>query len=61
MTPEPEKEKPSLLLKPVRPVGITGYGAYIPQYRLPATEIARMWGGSDEGLPIKEKSVPGPG
>ena len=59
MTPEPEKEKSSLLLKPVRPVGITGYGAYIPQYRLPATEVARMWGGSDEGLPIKEKSVPG--
>ena len=59
MTPEPEKEKPSLLLKPVRPVGITGYGAYIPQYRLPASEIARVWGGSDEGLPVKEKSVPG--
>jgi hydroxymethylglutaryl-CoA synthase len=55
----PEKEKKSLLLKPARPVGIVGYGAYIPQYRLPASEIARVWGGSDEGLPIKEKSVPG--
>ena len=54
-----ENEKKSLLLKPNRPVGITGYGAYIPQYRLPAAEIARVWGGSDEGLPIKEKSVPG--
>jgi hydroxymethylglutaryl-CoA synthase len=59
VTPESEKVNSSLLLKPVRPVGITGYGAYIPQYRLPATEVARMWGGSDEGLPIKEKSVPG--
>ena len=49
----------SLLLKPNRPVGIVGYGAYVPQYRLPAAEVARLWGGSDEGLPIKEKSVPG--
>lgn len=52
-------EHKSLLLKPDRPVGIVGYGAYVPQYRLPAGEIARLWGGSDEGLPIKEKSVPG--
>lgn len=52
-------ESKSLLLKPNRPVGIVGYGAYVPQYRLPATEVARLWGGSDEGLPIKEKSVPG--
>jgi len=52
-------DQESLLLKPNRPVGIIGYGAYIPQYRLPASEIARVWGGSDEGLPIKEKSVPG--
>lgn len=52
-------ESSSLLLKPNRPVGIVGYGAYVPQYRLPAAEVARMWGGSDEGLPIKEKSVPG--
>jgi hydroxymethylglutaryl-CoA synthase len=59
VTPENEKEKKSLLLKPSRRVGIIGYGAYIPQYRLPASEIARIWGGSDEGLPIKEKSVPG--
>lgn len=50
----------SLLLKTNRTVGILGYGAYIPCYRLPAAEIARVWGGSDEGLPIKEKSVPGP-
>jgi len=49
----------SLLLKPVRPVGIIGYGAYIPQYRLPAAEIARVWGRSPKSVPIKEKAVPG--
>jgi hydroxymethylglutaryl-CoA synthase len=27
--------------------------------RLPATEVSAMWGGGDEGLPIKEKAVPG--
>ena len=48
------------LLKPSRPVGIIGYGAYVPRYRLPAREVARIWtGGKISGLPIKEKSVPG--
>jgi hydroxymethylglutaryl-CoA synthase len=49
------------LLKPSHPVGIVGYGAYVPRYRLPAKEVARIWvGGRNTGLPIKEKSVPGP-
>ncbi len=52
-------EHPSLLLKPDRPVGIIGYGAYVPRYRLPATEISRIWKGGKEAGPIKEKSVPG--
>src|SRR5512137_2522077 len=48
------------LLKPSRPVGIIGYGAYVPRYRLPAREVARIWiGGRTSGLPIKEKAVPG--
>jgi hydroxymethylglutaryl-CoA synthase len=48
------------LLKPARPVGIIGYGAYVPRYRLPAREVARIWtGGKASGLPIKEKAVPG--
>ena len=48
-----------LLLKPNRPVGIIGYGAYIPRYRLPAAEISRVWTGAPGGGPVKEKSVPG--
>lgn len=48
-----------LLLKPSRPVGITGYGAYVPRYRLPASEVARVWTAGEGGLPIKEKAVPG--
>ncbi len=47
------------LLKPTRPVGIVGYGAYVPRYRIPAREIARVWAGGKGGLPIKEKAVPG--
>ena len=47
------------LLKPDRPVGIVGYGAYVPRYRLPATEVARMWKGGTGGTPIEEKAVNG--
>jgi hydroxymethylglutaryl-CoA synthase len=47
------------LLKPNRPVGIVGYGSYVPRYRIPAKEIARIWAGGKGGLPIKEKAVPG--
>jgi hydroxymethylglutaryl-CoA synthase len=46
------------LLKPDREVGIVGYGAYVPRYRLPATEVDRLWGQSG-GTPVKEKSAPG--
>src|SRR5512141_954749 len=47
------------LMKTNTPVGIVGYGAYVPRYRLPASEVARIWTDSHGGLPIKEKSVPG--
>lgn len=47
------------LLTPSRPVGIIGYGAYVPRYRLPAREVARVWNEGAAGLPIKEKAVPG--
>jgi hydroxymethylglutaryl-CoA synthase len=48
-----------LLLKPSRPVGIVGYGAYVPRYRLPAKEVSRVWTDGQGGVPIKEKAVPG--
>jgi hydroxymethylglutaryl-CoA synthase len=47
------------LLRPAFPVGFVGYGAYVPRYRLPAREVARVWTGGVGGLPIKEKAVPG--
>jgi hydroxymethylglutaryl-CoA synthase len=49
----------NLILKPNRPVGIAGYGAYVPRYRLPASEVARVWTDGQGGLPIKEKAVAG--
>jgi hydroxymethylglutaryl-CoA synthase len=54
-----ENEQESILLKPSRPVGIVGYGAYVPRYRLPASEVARVWTEGESALPIKEKAVPG--
>ncbi|OQY89510.1 MAG: hydroxymethylglutaryl-CoA synthase [Anaerolineae bacterium UTCFX1] len=54
----PHTHSPTLL-KPAKPVGIIGYGAYVPRYRLPAEEVARVWTGKTSGLPIKEKAVPG--
>ena len=45
--------------KPNRPVGIVGYGAYIPRYRLPGTEISRIWKGEPSPGPVKEKAVAG--
>ncbi len=47
------------MLKPDRDVGIVGYGAYVPRFRLPASEVARMWRDSSGGLPVKEKAVAG--
>lgn len=37
-------------------IGIDGYGAYIPVYRLPTAEIARVWHGGGTG-PNREKAV----
>lgn len=47
------------ILRPARPVGIAGYGAYVPRYRLPASEVARIWTDGEGGLPIVEKAVAG--
>ncbi len=46
-------------MKPIQDVGIVGYGAYLPRYRLPASEVARVWAAGQGGLPIEEKTVPG--
>jgi len=48
-----------ILLKPQNQVGFVGYGAYVPRYRLPAREVARIWTGGVGGVPIKEKAVAG--
>jgi hydroxymethylglutaryl-CoA synthase len=45
-------------MRPHRATGIVGYGAYIPMYRLPNTEIARVWSGGGRG-PVREKAVAG--
>ena len=54
----PHTHSPTLL-KPAKPVGIVGYGSYVPRFRLPAKEVSRVWTGGKGGLPIKEKAVPG--
>jgi hydroxymethylglutaryl-CoA synthase len=54
-----EAKKSSRTMQPAREVGIIGYGSYVPRYRLPATEISRVWRGGLRLEPIIEKSVPG--
>jgi hydroxymethylglutaryl-CoA synthase len=48
------------MMKPTRPVGLVGYGAYIPRYRIAAKEIARVWTDGQGGVPVEAKSVAGP-
>ena len=45
-------------MKTNRQVGLIGYGAYVPMYRLEADEVNRVWGGS--AAPIEEKTVVAP-
>lgn len=52
-------QPPDGLMKPHHEVGIVGYGAYVPRFRLPAEEVSRMWSGGKGGVPIKEKAVNG--
>ena len=32
-----------MLNQPIKQVGIVGYGAYVPRFRLPGAEISRIW------------------
>lgn len=47
------------LMRSDRQVGIVGYGAYVPRYRLPGTEVSRIWTNGLSSSPIKEKAVAG--
>jgi len=47
------------LMRSDRQVGIVGYGAYIPRYRLPGSEISKVWTNGLGGSPVKEKAVAG--
>ena len=47
------------VMKPVKPVGIIGYGAYVPRYRLISQEVSELWTDGNATSPVREKSVPG--
>ncbi|MFO7872112.1 MAG: hydroxymethylglutaryl-CoA synthase [Candidatus Undinarchaeales archaeon] len=51
-------------MKITKKAGIVGYGAYVPEFRIKAEEIAKVWGADAEaiksGLKVAEKTVPGP-
>ena len=44
-------------------LGIVGYGAYVPRYRISVNEIAQVWNEDGKaissGISVNEKSVPG--
>jgi len=46
-------------MKPVKPVGIVGYGSYVPRYRLVSQEVSELWTEGNATSPVREKAVPG--
>jgi len=47
------------MMRPLRDVGIVGYGAYVPRYRIKAEEISRVWKMGEDSHHLEEKAVPG--
>ena len=48
-------------MRPARAVGILGYGAYVPRFRVRTGDIAAVWRATGAAAPpVAEKSVPGP-
>lgn len=59
VVPQAQAGPQARLMRPTHPVGFLGYGAYLPRYRLPAREVARVWTDGAAPLPVQEKSVAG--
>ena len=47
------------VMKPNRPVGIVGYGSYVPRFRLAGQEVSELWTDGNAAPTVREKSVPG--
>src|ERR1043166_676576 len=47
-------------MQPKSAVGIVGYGAYVPRFRLDASEVERVWSGGAPAKGRSFKSVAGP-
>jgi len=48
------------VMRPICAVGIVGFGAYVPEYRLKGAEVSRVWTHGVGEASIDEKAVAGP-